>query len=188
MVLIKSCKTVNRWKKHFRCNKALPHTIILSCFVLKPGKLFSVSRKRKYLLEIGGLEAFVLCCFFHFLFLEWPKLRRICSVIHINISKAHVTFVASRQLLQSNTDLLAALFTKIPFNNVGVASVIYLINNIWSEPKWWLLTYMTEAMSRGRRSLQMVTNNHCLVNPLNKLEHRMCPFEVINNVYFSFDF
>ena len=45
---------------------------------------------------------------------------------------------------------------------------------------------MAELMNRERRTVQMVTNNHCLVNPLNKPEHRMCPFEVINNVYFSF--
>jgi len=47
---------------------------------------------------------------------------------------------------------------------------------------------MTQLMNCERKAVQMVTNNQCLVNPLNKPELTMCPFEVINNVYFSFDF
>lgn len=143
---------------------------------------------RSYLLEIGGNKAI---CFV--LFAPFP-VSRVAKVMNNLLFTAYKYFgsphylVATRQLFWSNTDLLAVIFTKILFSNVGVAAVIYLINNIWSKPKWWLLTYMTELMNRERRTVQMVTNNHCLVNPLNKLERRMCPFEVINNVYFSFDF
>lgn len=79
-------------------------------------------------------------------------------------------------------------FHKITFNNADVPSTIYLINTIWSQPKLWLPTYMTYLMNCEREAIQMVTNNQRLVNLLNKPALTLCPFEVINNVYFSFDF
>lgn len=185
-------KTINKRKKHFRFRKAFSYNYLcLSCLENRETGLCKVSwlfRWRNYLLEIGGQKAFCLVLFPPFPISGVAKVMKIWYLISISIFESPHCLVATRQLFWSNTDLLAAIFTKILFNNVGVAAVIYLINNIWSEPKWWLLTSMAELMNRERRTVQMVTNNHCLVNPLNKLERRMCPFEVINNVYFSFDF
>lgn len=81
-----------------------------------------------------------------------------------------------------------AIFTKIIFSNTGMLSAIYLINTIWPNTELRLPTCMTYLMNCEREVIQMVTNNQCLVNLLNKPELTMCPFEVINNVYFSFDF